>query len=277
MWYQPNPAAENTSFGNVSFGNASFGNPFIDNSALSFRAPAPHQMYIVSSERGDVNGDKIADDVYLTGYRTPASPFVQHIQLHIKDGATGHIYTVPLKENTGYNPTVFLGDFTGDGIADILINIDSGGSGAFTYDSLFSFVNNQPRLLYDNDWFMKTYSAGTKVTFENGYKVRVVNRSLRKEYILDISLRDREYLNELYDANGVLKKPVSGDVQVVSGTYPIDLQRDGVYELWPFQRITGLYNADGLGDLQTPLSWDQRQNRFVPMYQLASVFGQDLK
>lgn len=232
--------------------------------------------HVICSQWGDVNGDGIADDVYLTGNQTSDSPFIQNIHLHIHDGHTHRTYTIPLKQNAGYNPTIFLGDFTGNGIKDILVSIDSGGSGAFTYDYLYSFVNNQAHLLYDNEWFVNTYSKDTEVNYEDGYKVRIINRSIGKEYVLDISDRDQDYLDQIYDTNGQLLKPIQGNVMGVSGAYPIDLQRDGIYEIWPFQRVTGLYNADGLGYLQTPLNWNKEASKFVPLYQLAAIFGTDL-
>jgi hypothetical protein len=88
---------------------------------------------IVFFVRGDVNGDRIPDNVYLTGIKTSISPFTQNITLEIQDGRTGKFVTIPLSENVGYNPRLFLGEFTGDGTADILISIDSGGSGAIMY------------------------------------------------------------------------------------------------------------------------------------------------
>lgn len=232
--------------------------------------------HVVNSQWGDVNGDGIADYVYLTGTASADSPYTQNIQLHVRDGRTNQTFSIPLKENTGYNPTIFLGDFTGNGVNEILINIDSGGSGAFTYDSMYSFLNNRAQLLYDNDWFVESYSKDTDVIYEDGYKVRILNRSLNKQYVLDISERGRDYLSQMYDEQGKLTKPTRGSVLGVSGAYPIDLQRDGIYELFPFQRVIGLYNADALGYLQTPLSWDKEQLRFVPMYQLAAIFGNEI-
>jgi hypothetical protein len=44
---------------------------------------------VVAFVRGDVNGDKVIDNIYLTGTRTPTSPFVQNITLLIQDGRTG--------------------------------------------------------------------------------------------------------------------------------------------------------------------------------------------
>lgn len=90
------------------------------------------QGEIVSGAYGDVNGDGVTDYVYLTAVQSvdPSSPYVEQITLNIQDGLTKNVYVIPLDEsgNSGYEPTVFLGDFTKDGIMDILISIQSGGS-----------------------------------------------------------------------------------------------------------------------------------------------------
>ncbi|WP_427339433.1 hypothetical protein [Caloranaerobacter sp. DY30410] len=39
------------------------------------------------------------------------SPFVDNITLLIQDGRTNICYKIIPKENAGYNPTIFLGDF----------------------------------------------------------------------------------------------------------------------------------------------------------------------
>ncbi|WP_055669158.1 hypothetical protein [Desnuesiella massiliensis] len=68
-----------------------------------FRANAINWR-IVSYARGDVNGDRIPDNVYLTGIKTEDSPFIQNITLVIQDGRIGWVTRIPLKENSGYNP-----------------------------------------------------------------------------------------------------------------------------------------------------------------------------
>lgn len=99
------------------------------------------------------------DQVYLTGNLTEdmASSFVQNIQLTVMDGRSGARYTSQLKYNAGYNARLFLGDFTGERVDDIL-SIDSGGSGAFTYNYIYSFMQNVFHELYNNEWFYETYS-----------------------------------------------------------------------------------------------------------------------
>lgn len=234
---------------------------------------ADSNAIILDRKTGDVNGDGIADIVYIYGTRPlgTSSPFIENITLAIQDGRTNYLSIIPLKENRGYNPTIFLGDFTGDRVDDILVSIDSGGSGGFGYFYVYSFLNNTPRKLFDFETFNNYYKYD--VTYRDCYKVEVTNITLRQKYIIDIRNRDREYLSEIYNPDGKLKKPLQGDVSVLSGLYPMDIQRDGIYELYALQRITGRYNADALGIVETLLSWDGREFTAFNGIQYVAVFG----
>lgn len=224
---------------------------------------------IVSYARGDVNGDGIPDNVYLTGTNTPDSPFTQNIILVIQDGSTGRFTTVALSENAGYNPNLFLGDFTGDGVADILISIASGGSGGIMYHYIYSFIKNEAKLLFDFNVYNQKYNYS--VTYMNNYKVEVISKENNEKYIIDISLRQEDYLNEIYTPNGKLKAPISGFVNPLSGLYPVDFDSNRVYELLAYQKIAGRYNADSLGYVLNTLKW--KENMFVLDNQNVAIFG----
>ncbi|MGF7057964.1 VCBS repeat-containing protein [Brassicibacter mesophilus] len=227
---------------------------------------------IVYFARGDVNGDGIPDNVYLTGVKTPDSPFVQRITLVVQDGRTGMFSSIPLKSDAGYNPTLFLGDFTGDGVDDILISINSGGSGAIMYHYIYSYLMNIPRLLFDYNVFNEAYDY--KVTYKDYYKVEVVNITAGIKYIIDISYKGKDYLDEIYDSDGKLKSPIEGFVNPLSGLYPIDFDSNGVYELLAYQKVAGRYNADSLGYIQTSLKW--QRNQFTMFNQNIAIFGAEL-
>jgi hypothetical protein len=224
---------------------------------------------VIAFAREDVTGDRVPDNVYLTGTKTSDSPFIQEITLIVQDGRSGARTRVPLSENAGYNPTLFLGDFNGNGADDILIRIDSGGSGAFTFDYVYSFINNSPQLLFDFNVYNETYQYD--VTYQDNYKVKVVSKANNQTYIIDISKRGSEYLNEIYNANGKLKKPISGFVNPLSGLYPVDFDSNGVYELLAYQKIAGLYNADALGYVMNTLGW--KNNHFVLQTQYVAISG----
>ncbi|MCM3693243.1 VCBS repeat-containing protein [Neobacillus niacini] len=231
-----------------------------------------NQHSIVAFAQGDVTGDRIHDIVYLTGVKTPDSPFTQNITLHVQNGRTGEVKTVPLRENAGYNPTIFLGDFTGDGVEDILISIATGGSGGIMYHYIYSFLENRAQLLFDFNVYNEQYQY--EVTYQDNYKVEVVSKINHKKYLIDISTRDAEYLNEIYDANGKLKSPITGFVNPLSGLYPVDFDSNKVYELLAYQKIAGRYNADSLGYVLNTLGW--LDNRFVLQNQNVAIFGGDV-
>lgn len=223
----------------------------------------------VAFAQGDVTGDKITDRVYLTGTKTPDSPFTQNITLHVQDGRTGKVTSVALRDNTGYNPTLFLGDFTGNGVDDILIGINTGGSGGIMYYYVISFVGNHAKMLFDFNVYNDQYQY--EVTYQDHYKVKVVSKKNNQKYILDISTRGAEYLNEIYDKNGKLKSPITGFVNPLSGLYPVDFDANGVYELLAYQKVAGRYNADSLGYILNTLGWEN--NRFVLQQQFLAIYG----
>lgn len=224
---------------------------------------------VVSFAKGDVTGDKVPDNVYLTGTKIPDSPFIQNITLVVQDGRTGAYKSVDLIENAGYNPTLFLGDFTGNGVDNILIRIDSGGSGAFTYDYVYSFLNNNPQLIFNFNAYNEQFQYD--VNFQDNYKVKVVSKINNLTYLIDISLRDPDYLSEIYDANGKLKSPIEGFVNPLSGLYPVDFDSNGIYELTAYQKIAGRYNADALGYVLNTLAW--MENRFNIQNQNVAISG----
>ena len=61
------------------------------------------------------------------------------------------------------------------------------------------------------------------------------------------------------------------NVNPLSALLSVDPDGDGIYDLLGFQRITGLYNADGLGDFMNQLSW--RPGAFALVNQWVGIFG----
>ncbi|MCM3033231.1 VCBS repeat-containing protein [Niallia sp. MER 6] len=228
-----------------------------------------NQPEVVSFARGDVNGDGMPDNVYLTGTKTADSPFIQNITLHVQDGRTGQVISVSLRENAGYNPVLFLGDFTGDGIDDIFISIATGGSGGIMYHYIYSLEGNTAKLLFDFNVYNEQYQY--EVTYLDHYKVKVFSKFNNQNYIIDISTRDADYLNEIYDPNGKLKSPITGFVNPLSGLYPVDFDLNNVYELLAYQKVAGRYNADSLGYVLNTLGWSN--NRFALQNQYVAILG----
>ena len=138
----------------------------------------PGNQVVIDWEMGDVTGDGTQDTVYLTGEKTEGSPFWKNITLVILNGKTNMYERIPLKENMGYNPTIFLGDFTGNQIDDIQIVIDTGGSGGTVYAYVFAFLNGEMKQIFDTD----SYNEHSKyeVNYQNNYKVTVTSSDPKK-------------------------------------------------------------------------------------------------
>lgn len=229
----------------------------------------PNRPIIVTSKRGDIDGDGIFDYVLLTANKTPDSPFWKNITLVIQNGRTKYYHQFSIKNNAGYNPTLFLGDFTGNKVDDILVVIDTGGSGGAIYTYVFSYISGQIKQIFNSDTFNEEYKYS--VSYLEHYKASVVSNKLKEKYILDLTYKGKEYLTEIYDKNGDLKEPIEGWVNPLSGLYPVDFDRKGTYELEAYQRIAGRFNADSLGFVQTVLKW--KGQVFGPERQNVIIFG----
>ncbi|OLN22036.1 hypothetical protein BTO30_11845 [Domibacillus antri] len=226
---------------------------------------------VVDVKRGDVTGDGTIDTVYLTADKTPDSPFWQNITLVIRNGRTNQYEKIFLKENAGYNPTIFLGDFTGNKMNDILIVINTGGSEGLIYAYVFSFMNGVFQQIFDSEVFNKQDQYD--VTYKNHYKANVTSLNQKKKYAIDLTFKGDDYLVEIYNGDGTLKEPIRGWVSPLSGLYPVDFERDGIYELNAYQNIAGRYNADWLCYVENVLKWNGRE--FISARQNVAIFGQD--
>ncbi|WP_409345414.1 Gmad2 immunoglobulin-like domain-containing protein [Paenibacillus sp. MBLB4367] len=229
---------------------------------------------VLDQQHGDVDGDGTMDRVFLTGEQAAGAtvPFASHLVLNVQNGRTNAIARLPLKEG-GVNPTIFLGDFTGDKTADMLVVVNSGGSGGMIRAYLFTYQDGAIRQIFDSEAFNKGRD-NYKVVYKDGYKVEVDNRQLNNVYSIDISNRGAAYLSSLYHRNGKLRKPLTGEVADLSGLYPVDYERDGTYELNAAQSIIGRSDAERFGFVETVLRWDG--SHFAPARQFVEIYGDEL-
>lgn len=215
---------------------------------------------VLTRKFGDVTGDGVADEVYLVGTRVPDSQFIQDITLMIRNGRTGMVTQVALRENAGYMPTIFLCDFTGDGVEDIKVTIQSGGSGGFNFIYIYSFVNSQLRLLFDAE----TYIQGERFRafYADGFVIVVVDELLDLTFRIDVSTDPAAA--DLYDQAGKLLQPTEANVGPLITAIPIILDEDsGRCDLQALVRVYGQFAADTVGYIQDYLRWDVNNWRTV--------------
>nr|WP_232337086.1 VCBS repeat-containing protein [Lysinibacillus timonensis] len=232
----------------------------------------PRGQSIITYKIGDVTGDGFSDFIYITADKqTDSSPFLRNITLFVKYGRSNHIEMYRPPENAGYNPTLWLGDLTGDGIQDIFLVIDSGGSGGIIYAYVYSVQNGIMKNIFDSIKFNEQHTYN--VQYLNQYKASVMSKKPSKKYTLDLTYKGKEYLNEIYNADGTLKAPIEGWVDPISALNPVDLARNGKYYLLGMQQIAGRFHADGLGIVENLLNWDG--SAFSIVRQTVAIYGED--
>ncbi|WP_152667775.1 VCBS repeat-containing protein [Aneurinibacillus tyrosinisolvens] len=211
---------------------------------------------LLDMKRGDVNGDGIIDNVYLYGNKPEGTGiFADNITLVIQDGHSNQSTTVNLQNNAGYNARLFLGDFSKDNVQDILVSIDSGGSGGYGIFYIYSFKNNILRQMFDVERYNKEYKF--IVNYQDFYKVSVANAPLDVLFTIDISYKGYDYVSQYYSENGKLKQPIKGEVLALSALFPIVTNEKRMsYDLLALQRIIGTSNSDTLGYVENLLIWD---------------------
>lgn len=113
------------------------------------------------------------------------------------------------------------------------------------------------------------------VKYANDYKVKITNNTLNCTYILDISRKDKDYLNELYYHHGQLKKDKDGNVLDLNTLSYINLRPNGQEQLITFQKVIGLYNADTLAYIITLLRYDGNKFSIMDNMQYLGSLGYD--
>jgi hypothetical protein len=125
--------------------------------AYLWRQQLSQNTLILDFKYGDVTGDGISDNIYLIGEKNfdEESNFIENIRLVIIDGATYFVEIISFESDGGYNPRLFLGDFTGNKVDDSLISIFSGGSGGMSWYYIFSCLNNKVKKIFDYEVYNK--------------------------------------------------------------------------------------------------------------------------
>ena len=213
------------------------------------------RITLLDMKQADVNGDRTIDNIYLIGNKPGGDgDFADQIRLEIQDGYSNKTTIVNLQYNAGYNARLFVGDFSKDNVADILISIDSGGSGGYGIFYIYSFKDNVLKEMFN----VEKYNTDCKfsVNYEDFYKVSIGSPQLNVLFTIDISYKGREYLTQYYNEDGKLKQPVKGEVLALGALYPIVInEKSNSYDLLAIQRIIGTTNSDTLGYLENLLTW----------------------
>jgi hypothetical protein len=215
--------------------------------------------YVSDYKYADVTGDKIKDNVILTGTKTNKDDiYFENLNIVVQNGKTKKFIKSSLgKDSGGYQPTMFLGDFNGDKMPDIFVKMPTGGSGGFIDYSIINLKGKKPSVLWDSEKFNSEIDLTGK--FEDNFMVSLSSKKLNKTFEIDLSANKQQYIeSNIYDKDGKLKEKIEPWMSGLGELTPIDTDKNGIYELIGSQRIVGTCNADTLGYLQSEWKWDDK-------------------
>lgn len=235
----------------------------------------PEDMVIIDIQKDDVTGDQVQDVVLLVGQSMKDNPsFYSLLNVVVQDGKSGKFTTLPerqIKEYLrGYEPKLFLGDFTGDKVKDVMVTVATGGSGG-TYNHLIaSWKNNKPVIIFGEN---ENQGLKIKGNYLDGFKAELYSEVLNKTFIVDVSGYKKEYIEaKIYDANG--KYIYANQYQGQNGSkydifsdpfsslVPVDVDNDGVYELQGQQSVWGPFHAFTFTRVQSV--WKYKDGKWKP-------------
>lgn len=215
-----------------------------------------YRYYFLDYRLGDVTGDGIVDRVFLIGEKTSSTElFSENISVIIQDGKTNQFIKISMEHAAGYNAKLFLGNFTSSKKLDILIKIDSGGSGGYILSYLYSLMEGRICLLLDSESFEKISSY--TVNFLDFFTVEVDSNDDDTQFVLSVSANKVDYIREgIYSEEGKILKEMQGSVLALGAMFPIIEEYNGLFKLIAYQRIIGINNSDNIGALETYLKWN---------------------
>lgn len=213
--------------------------------------------YVLDFKMEDVTGDKVKDSVILVGEKQNKNDiFANKLNIVVQNGKTKKYIKTVTENLGGYkdDEMLFIGDFTGDKINDVMINAPTGGSGGIVEHVIATFKNNKPTII-----FSEKENNGIKFEgkFMDNFSVKLLNEFIKKDINLDISANKNRYIeSKVYDKDGKLLSAHTVYSYPFSILEPIDYDCDGTYELKGIQRIVGIANFDTISHVESVWKYD---------------------
>lgn len=211
-----------------------------------------NNQYIIDEQKADVTGNGYKDTVYLIGEKTSSSSiYIDNMVLKIiVGGNTGKVIEVDLGNLSGYDGKLFLGDFTGDKIADIMVSAATGGSGGII-ENRIATINSYytGRLIFNSN---NNLGLNFNGRFIDGFKADLKEVNYDLGMIVDLLAFKDEYIRDkIYNEYGKVLKNVEPWTESYSKLEPIDYDGDGTYELQGYQAISGVYHANRISNVES--------------------------
>lgn len=238
-----------------------------------------NKKVIIDAAYGSITNKYADDKVILVGiFPDERSNYVNNLQIVI-DRENSLSLTIDLPYS-GYNMQLFLGDFTGDRVDNIMIrgeyknpnNINENENSKINISKNKNSISYEIGVIYKYEkenlievFNMKEYVNNNLcfAKFKNNYRTSVICG--KKKYLIDLSTRSKEYLNIIYDENKKVKTNLNPILDNPHGIYPIKEASNDYYNLLIYQTIVGIDKSDIIGTIETLL--EVNDNRLNIIYE----------
>lgn len=205
--------------------------------------------YVYDSTRIDADGDGAADDVLLVGENDDTSaPFgfqTRNLAVVVRDGVSGKFAAYLFPEDFGFElPRFSIGSFTAAKKNEILVSVETGGSGGIVLYALMAYENEKVVSVLSQEELNK--GLDLNIVCLPGFKMKISDKNTGFNSIADF--HDGEavpmYIDRgVYNKAGVfLKDQTYVDGEVIDDVFisldPADNDGDGILELHGKQRIS---------------------------------------
>ena len=229
---------------------------FIAKETLISKLDLESNVQIIEKRAVDITGDQIKDQVFLIGQKPAgdSSLFYAPIKVIVYDIYNKEYYINSYDNFSGYEPKLAFYDFTNDQTKDIFVKTNSGGSGGIYHHLIASFMDNELKIIFDNQNNKPLHVSGN---YEDGFQAVLNIPELNERFKLDLSFNRRKYIEEnIYTSDGNLLRDVKPYTYPLSQLTPVDYDFDESFELRGIQRVVGAYGADSIAHLTTVLKYE---------------------
>lgn len=211
--------------------------------------PQGSEKSIIDVKDGNVTDKFSLDKVILTGLKKDSnSDYFSNMTITVNAEGNGTVIKKDVPY-AGYNISLFLGDFNGDGKSEIMIRgILEKDRGTY-FLVIYTYKNNSLEEIYNHNMFntMSKFDA----RYLDNYRAEIISQDTKEKYIIDLSLRPKIYLNQIYDENGKVKDNASIRVANLRGVDPIESDSKEIYNLVLAKAILGASDKDLLGVIES--------------------------
>lgn len=227
-----------------------------------------NKKVIIDVAYGSITNKHSDDKVVLVGeFHDEKSNHANSLQLVINRENDLPI-TVNVPYN-GYNMQLFVGDFTGDKIDNIMIRGEYENPQIYK-DSHDNLISYELGVIYKYEseklieiFNMKKYKNNNLACakFKSNYRTSV--SCGKKKYLIDLSTRPKEYLNKIYDEDKRVKTNLKPTLDNPSEIFPIKEVFSDCYNLLIYQRIVWINNSDVIGTIETLINLNNNKINII--------------